>query len=172
MLLVDDVDYQQYLFIVIMALPRHSHWQHCPFNTTRRGTMTCIAKCRFRISSPSVCTTSIYHRPLSTNSSSGKSLISSSSRPADGYQLLPTSAKAGPSEDALFQQEVEDVKSWWAKPRFKGIKRSYTAEQVVSKRGALQQEYPSSLMARKLFNLLQERAAAGEPVQTSTLDRL
>ncbi|KAL8855824.1 MAG: hypothetical protein Q9178_007539 [Gyalolechia marmorata] len=92
--------------------------------------------------------------------------MSASSRPADRYQLLPTSAKAGSSEDALFQQEVEDVKSWWATPRFKGIKRSYTAEQVVSKRGALQQEYPSSLMARKLFNLLQERATAGEPVHT------
>ncbi|KAL8910553.1 MAG: hypothetical protein Q9172_007820 [Xanthocarpia lactea] len=92
--------------------------------------------------------------------------MSASSRPADGYQLLPISARAGKSEDALFQQEVEDVKSWWATPRFKGIKRSYTAEQVVSKRGALQQEYPSSLMARKLFNLLQQRAAAGEPVHT------
>lgn len=98
--------------------------------------------------------------------------MSASSRPADGYQLLPTSAKAGSLEDALFQQEVEDVKSWWATPRFKGVKRSYTAEQVVSKRGALQQAYPSSLMARKLFSLLQERAAAGEPVHTSTLDRL
>jgi isocitrate lyase len=59
------------------------------------------------------------------------------------------------------------VKDWWASPRYKGIKRPYSAEDVVSKRGALQQTYPSSLMARKLFNLLEERAAKGEPVHTS-----
>ena len=59
------------------------------------------------------------------------------------------------------------MKDWWASPRYKGIKRPYSAEDVVSKRGALQQSYPSSLMARKLFNLLEERAAKGEPVHTS-----
>ncbi|KAL8780147.1 MAG: hypothetical protein Q9213_006602 [Squamulea squamosa] len=74
------------------------------------------------------------------------------------------SAKA--AENALFDQQVQDVKHWWATPRFEGIKRSYTAEQVVGKRGSIQQTYPSSLMAMKLFNLLQERAAAGEPVHT------
>lgn len=61
------------------------------------------------------------------------------------------------------------MKDWWASPRFKGIKRPYSAEDVVSKRGALQQSYPSSLMARKLFNLFEERAAKGEPVHTSAL---
>ncbi|KAJ6151565.1 hypothetical protein N7470_007162 [Penicillium chermesinum] len=50
--------------------------------------------------------------------------------------------------------------------RYEGIKRPYSAADVVSKRGSLQQTYPSSLMARKLFNLLNERAAAGEPVHT------
>lgn len=59
------------------------------------------------------------------------------------------------------------MRDWWASPRYKGIKRPYSAEDVVSKRGALQQSYPSSLMARKLFNLLEERAAKGEPVHTS-----
>lgn len=59
------------------------------------------------------------------------------------------------------------MRDWWASPRYKGIKRPYSAEDVVSKRGALQQTYPSSLMARKLFNLLEEKAAKGEPVHTS-----
>ncbi|KAF2454559.1 isocitrate lyase [Lineolata rhizophorae] len=89
-----------------------------------------------------------------------------SSLPADSYQLLPTASKAGAAEDALFDEQVQQVKEWWASPRFVGIKRPYSAEDVVSKRGALQQTYPSSLMARKLFNLLEERAAKGEPVHT------
>lgn len=91
----------------------------------------------------------------------------SSCLPSDSYQLLSTVDKAGQAEDALFEQQVEDVKQWWSSPRYQGIKRPYSAEAVVSKRGALQQTYPSSLMARKLFNLLKERAAKGEPVHTS-----
>lgn len=76
----------------------------------------------------------------------------------------------GSSEDATFEQEVKHVKSWWATPRWAGIKRPYTADQVVNKRGALQQTYPSSSMATKLFHLLQKRAAVGGPVHTSTSD--
>lgn len=82
------------------------------------------------------------------------------------YQLLSTSAKAGASEDNLYHQQVQDVKSWWNSARFQGIKRPYSAEDVVSKRGSMLQTYPSSIMARKLFNLLNERAAAGDPVHT------
>lgn len=91
----------------------------------------------------------------------------STALPSDSYQLLLTSEKNGAAEDALFVQEVEDVKQWWASHRYEGIRRPYSAEDVVSKRGTLQQTYPSSLMARKLFNLLKERAAVGEPVHTS-----
>ena len=88
---------------------------------------------------------------------------------SDGFQLLPTVDKAGSAEDALFDQQVKDVKQWWSSRRYEGIRRPYTAEDVVSKRGSLQISYPSSIMARKLFNLLNERAAAGEPVHTSGL---
>jgi isocitrate lyase len=87
--------------------------------------------------------------------------------PGDSFQLLPEASKAGQAEDALFDEQVQAVRDWWASPRYKGIKRPYSAEDVVSKRGSLQQTYPSSLMARKLFNLLEERAAKGEPVHTS-----
>lgn len=85
---------------------------------------------------------------------------------SDPFQLLPEAEKAGAAEDALFNQQVEEVKQWWSSPRFEGIKRSYTAEDVVSKRGTLQQNYPSSLMARKLFNILKQRQAEGKPVHT------
>ena len=91
----------------------------------------------------------------------------STALPGDSFQLLPEASKAGQAEDALFEEQVQAVKDWWASPRYKGIKRPYSAEDVVSKRGSLPQSYPSSLMARKLFNLLEERAAKGEPVHTS-----
>ena len=91
----------------------------------------------------------------------------STTLPTDAYQLLPESQKAGTAEDILFEQQVQDVQDWWGTPRFEGIKRDYSAEDIVSKRGSLQQTYPSSLMARKLFDLLKERAAASEPVHTS-----
>ncbi|KAL5381038.1 hypothetical protein PMIN06_000465 [Paraphaeosphaeria minitans] len=112
-------------------------------------------------------------RPLSTTtcrmSSSPRKPVDppvSSVLPGDSFQLLPEALKAGQAEDALFEEQVQQVKDWWASPRYKGIKRPYSAEDVVSKRGALQQTYPSSLMARKLFNLFEERAAKGEPVHT------
>ena len=92
--------------------------------------------------------------------------VVSSTLPSDSFQLLGETQKPGQAEDELFAREVEDVKAWWSSQRYAGIKRPYSAEDVVSKRGALQQTYPSSLMARKLFNLLKEREAAGEPVHT------
>lgn len=85
---------------------------------------------------------------------------------SESYQLLPTTSKAGAAEDDLFDQQVEDVKTWWSSARYEGIKRPYSPEDVVSKRGSMLQTYPSSTMARKLFNLLNERAAAADPVHT------
>ncbi|KAK4102325.1 isocitrate lyase and phosphorylmutase [Parathielavia hyrcaniae] len=82
------------------------------------------------------------------------------------FQLLPEAQKPGPAEDALHQQQVKEVEAWWSSPRFAGIKRDWTAADVVSKRGSLQQSYPSSVMARKLWNLVRERLAAGEPIHT------
>ena len=91
----------------------------------------------------------------------------STALPSDAFQLLPETEKSGENEDALFDQQIQDVKAWWATPRYHGVKRPYSAEDVVSKRGALQQTYPSSLMARKLFDLLEGRAMARKPVHTS-----
>lgn len=90
------------------------------------------------------------------------------SLPSDSFHLLSESEKSGPPEDALFEQQIKDVEAWWATPRYAGIKRPYTAADVVSKRGSLQQSYPSSLMARKLWSLIQEKLSKGEPLHTST----
>lgn len=84
----------------------------------------------------------------------------------ESYQLLPEVQKAGAAEDALFEEQIKEVEAWWASSRFEGIKRDWTATDVVSKRGSLQQSYPSSVMARKLWNLVQERNAAGKPIHT------
>merc|ERR1711939_543789 len=53
-------------------------------------------------------------------------------------------------EDAAFRQEVDSVKQWFTSPRFKGLVRPYTAEQVVSKRGTLPISYPSNEMGKNL----------------------
>ncbi|KAI8958324.1 isocitrate lyase [Daldinia sp. FL1419] len=86
--------------------------------------------------------------------------------PSDSFQLLQEAQKSGAAEDALYEQQVKDVEAWWASPRYEGIKRPYTAADVVSKRGSQLQNYPSSVMARKLFNLIKEREAKGEPIHT------
>jgi len=92
------------------------------------------------------------------------------SRPlqSDAFQLLPESQKSGAAEDALYEWQIKEVQEWWESPRYDGIKRPYSAADVVSKRGSQLQSYPSSVMARKLFNLIKEREAKGEPIHTST----
>lgn len=91
----------------------------------------------------------------------------STALPSDAFQLLPENQKAGAAEDALYERQLKDVEAWWASPRYEGIKRPYSAADVVSKRGSQQQSYPSSVMARKLFNLIKEREPKGEPIHTS-----
>lgn len=86
---------------------------------------------------------------------------------ASEFQLLSTDEKAGVMEEKLYSRRIHDIEGWWRTPRFEGIKRPYSAEDVVSKSGSLEQTYPSSLMAKKLFKLLQERSAASAPVHTS-----
>ena len=87
-------------------------------------------------------------------------------RGSQSYQLLATNEKAGDAEDGFFNSQVKNVQAWWSSPRFSGIRRPYNAEDVVSKRGTLHQTYPSSLMGRKLFELLNKRAQDGQPVHT------
>ncbi|KAM6484762.1 methylisocitrate lyase [Trichoderma sp. SZMC 28011] len=86
--------------------------------------------------------------------------------PADAYQLLPESQKAGQAEDALYEAQVKEIEEWWASPRYAGIRRPYSAADVASKRGTQLIKYPSSVMATKLFNLIREREAKGEPIHT------
>lgn len=96
-------------------------------------------------------------------------MFSSGIPAADSFQLLPESQKAGEAEDALYDAQIKEVEAWWASPRYAGIKRPYSAADIVSKRGSQKIAYPSSVMAAKLFDLIQERIAKGEPIHTRTL---
>ncbi|KAI5813096.1 isocitrate lyase [Pyronema omphalodes] len=85
--------------------------------------------------------------------------MSSTARP---LHVAPTPEQ----EEAALEAEIKAIEEWWSSPRFKGIKRPYSAREVATKRGNLPQTYPSSEMAKKLFSLLSERSAQGLPVHT------
>ncbi|KAK7469101.1 isocitrate lyase 1 [Stygiomarasmius scandens] len=70
------------------------------------------------------------------------------------------------NERAAFAAEVKQVEEWWKSPRFARVKRSYTAAEVVAKRGTIPIQYPSNLMGKKLWALLSEHAKRGTPSHT------
>ncbi|KAL6903276.1 methylisocitrate lyase [Trichoderma evansii] len=105
-------------------------------------------------------------RAIATTARMAASAPSHSIPPADSYQLLPEAQKTGAEEDVLYEAQVKEIEEWWASPRFAGIRRPYSAADVASKRGSQYFKYPSSVMATKLFNLIREREAKGEPIHT------
>ena len=83
-------------------------------------------------------------------------------------------------EQRAFEKEVEEVKRWWQGERFKNVKRPYTAQDVVSKRGTLRQTYASDLQAKKAWKLMQEHRKNGtasitfgsmDPVQVTQMGK-
>ncbi|KAJ7095945.1 isocitrate lyase icl [Mycena belliarum] len=69
-------------------------------------------------------------------------------------------------ERAAFAHEVAQVEQWWKSPRFARVKRPYTAAEVVAKRGTIPIQYPSNVMAKKLWSTLDEHAKRGTPSHT------
>ena len=65
----------------------------------------------------------------------------------------PTAQK---NEENSYNQEVNDVASWFQSERFKGIVRPYTPERVVFLRETLHQQYPSNVMSKKAWALFKE----------------
>ncbi|KAJ9643588.1 isocitrate lyase 1 [Coniosporium apollinis] len=61
------------------------------------------------------------------------------------------------AEQQRYEEEVEAVKQWWNDSRWRFTKRPFTAEQIVSKRGNLKIQYPSAVMAKKLWNTVEKR---------------
>lgn len=64
-------------------------------------------------------------------------------------------------EQQDFNNEVASIKKWWSEPRWKGIKRPYTAEDIASRRSTVKNPNASDIMAKKAFKLFQEHAKNG-----------
>ncbi len=54
-------------------------------------------------------------------------------------------------EVASFEREVQEMKRWFGKPRFKDITRLYSAAQVVQQRGTIENDYPIARKASEEF---------------------
>jgi isocitrate lyase len=71
-------------------------------------------------------------------------------------------------EDRAYQADVAAVKQWWNDSRWRHTKRPFTAEQIVAKRGNLKIEYPSNVLSKKLWNILEGRfqvfSCLGSPI--------
>jgi isocitrate lyase len=59
------------------------------------------------------------------------------------------------AEDQKYWTDVQAVQEWWEHSRWGHTKRSFTADQIVAKRGNLHIEYPSHNMSKKLWNILE-----------------
>lgn len=69
-------------------------------------------------------------------------------------------------EQEYYDNQVKDIEKWWNSERFKGIKRPYSAHEVVKHKGTLPISYPSSVQAEKLHSLLRKRFDEKKPVHT------
>uniref|UniRef100_A0A6A7G288 isocitrate lyase n=1 Tax=Hirondellea gigas TaxID=1518452 RepID=A0A6A7G288_9CRUS len=57
------------------------------------------------------------------------------------------------TEETSFQNEVNAVKEWWTKSRWRNTKRIYSAEDVVRVRPPVPTTYPSDFTSRKAYDL-------------------
>jgi isocitrate lyase len=51
-----------------------------------------------------------------------------------------------------FEQEIQDVRQWFASPRFKGIQRVHSAREVVEQRGTIRPDYAVARAAADAFH--------------------
>ena len=64
-----------------------------------------------------------------------------------------------------FEREVQETKEWFARPRFKGVRRLYSARQVVQQRGTLENDYPvARRYSEEFYSRLRELFANGEQI--------
>ncbi|QPG75134.1 isocitrate lyase 1 [Brettanomyces nanus] len=64
-------------------------------------------------------------------------------------------------EQEDFDKEVNAIKEWWSQPRWKGIRRAYSAEDIASRRSTIKNPNASDVMAKKAFKLFTEHAKNG-----------
>src|SRR5262245_3026872 len=49
------------------------------------------------------------------------------------------------------EKEIAELKEWFASPRFKGVKRPYSAREVVEQRGTIRADYAVARVAAEGF---------------------
>jgi isocitrate lyase len=69
-------------------------------------------------------------------------------------------------ERKAFEEEVKEVEEWFKSPRWATVKRPYSAVDVVALRGTMSQSYPSDIVARKMWAMLQGYQQTGETTHT------
>lgn len=70
------------------------------------------------------------------------------------------------AEQQQFETEVAAVETWWKSERFSAVTRSYSAKDVVMKRGSLPETHRSNLAAKKLWALLKKHQAENTASRT------
>ncbi|QLQ80585.1 hypothetical protein HG537_0D05860 [Torulaspora globosa] len=62
---------------------------------------------------------------------------------------------------------AREIEKWWSEPRWKNTKRIYSAEDIAARRGTFPPvEYPSSVMAKKLYKVLLKHSREGTVAKT------
>ena len=63
-----------------------------------------------------------------------------------------------------FEREVEEMRRWFDSPRFAGLRRLYTAREVVEQRGTIRGDYAVARDAAEAFHARLRAALRGEEV--------
>lgn len=88
---------------------------------------------------------------------------SSSSR----LPVLPLQPPTLDAETAEYETRTTEMSNFFSSPRFASLKRPYAPSAVASKQGSLPVlPLPSTLLADKLYALLEKAAGEGKPVHT------
>lgn len=67
----------------------------------------------------------------------------------------------------VIQNEVKEIERWWSEPRWNQTQRNYSARDIALRRGTFDSvTYPSSLMADKLFKVLEKHNNNGTASRT------
>ena len=90
-------------------------------------------------------------------------------RITDNLDFVPSRQVPSAAEDelALLESEVQEMRRWFGKPRFKDITRLYSARQVVQQRGTIENDYPIARKAsEEFYNRLRELFSKREQITT------
>ncbi|KAJ5118908.1 isocitrate lyase [Penicillium atrosanguineum] len=76
--------------------------------------------------------------------------------------MMPQSNLSLDAEQAIFDKDVADIKAWWdSSVKQRQLKRPYPAERIAALRSSIKQHYPSSDMALKLWEQMNEHNESG-----------